>query len=163
MMALPQKHFLALLVWCLLLGAIYLAIDAAGSPKVVSPATGTEIRIPRSADGHFYLSGRINGLAVDFLVDTGATTVSVGEDTAARIGLPQGRPVTVGTANGSITAAESAGHTLSIGSLTVRDVRVITLPRHRGPALLGQNVLRHLDVTQMSDVMVLRARSSTPG
>lgn len=159
-MNLPGKHYLAALIWIALLGGIYVVIDGQIKPKVAT-ATGsaTEIAIPRSRNGHFYVAGAINDQTVTFLVDTGASTVSVGTAVAQRIGLPRGREVTVGTANGTTRGEEITGQTIAIGGIRLHNVRIVILPNLPGEALLGQNVLRHLEVVQTQENMRLRAKS----
>lgn len=156
-MSLAGKHYVAAVIWVLLFGVIYLVLDASMQPKVAAGAAG-EIVIPRSRDAHFYLAGEINGQAMVFMVDTGATTVSVGGALAERLGLPPGRPVQVGTANGVARGTEVLGQTVSLGGISIRDVRIIVLPEMGEHALLGQNVLRHLEVVQTSERMVLRKK-----
>jgi aspartyl protease family protein len=156
--SLAGKHYIAALVWIALFGVLYFAIDASLGPKVAHVGTATEIVIPRSRDSHFYVAGSINGQAVTFLVDTGASTVSVGAALAARLGLPRGRPVAVGTAGGVTQGEEISGQSVAIGGIALRDVRVVVLPDMGDKALLGQNVLRHLEVTQSDDRLVLRPR-----
>lgn len=152
------KHYLAALVWVALFALAYVVIDGQLKPKVALVDSATEIVIPRSRDGHFYVAGAINGQAVTFLVDTGASTVSINSALAGRLGLPRGKPVTVGTAGGVTQGEELAGQTVTLGGITVRDVRIVVLSRMPGEALLGQNVLRHLEVTQTAERMTLRAR-----
>lgn len=158
MTSLAGKHYIAAIVWIALFGVLYFVIDASLGPKVVRVGAATEIVIPRSRDSHFYVAGSINGQAVTFLVDTGASTVSVGSALAARIGLPRGRSVAVGTAGGVAQGEEIAGQSVAIGGIALRDVRIVVLPKMGDKALLGQNVLRHLEVTQADDRLVLRPR-----
>ncbi|MEP7276323.1 MAG: retroviral-like aspartic protease family protein, partial [Betaproteobacteria bacterium] len=79
--------------WLLVGGVAYLGFDTLQSPKVtrarVIEGAGV-VTIARSYDQHFYVEGSINGHAVTFLVDTGASSVTVGEDTARKIGLAPG-------------------------------------------------------------------------
>lgn len=158
MSSLASKHYLAALVWVALFGIAYVVIDAELQPKVATVASGGEIVIPRSRDGHFYVAGQINGLPVTFLVDTGASTVSVKSALARRLGLPPGRPVAIGTAGGMVQGEEITGQTVLLGGITVREVRVVVLPDMPGEALLGQNVLRHLEVVQTAERMILRRK-----
>jgi aspartyl protease family protein len=160
MVTLPQKHYLAGLVWCALLGVAYLVMDSQIKPKVTKVSgTANEVVVPRSRDGHFYVAGKISGQPVTFMVDTGASSVSVGKTVAARVGLPSGRTVMVGTANGSTTAEEVTGQTVSLGGIVIQNVRVVILPNMDGEALLGQNVLRHMEVRQTQEQMVLSLRA----
>jgi aspartyl protease family protein len=156
---LPGKHFLAALVWIVLFGIAYVVIDAQLQPKVATTDNGNEILIPRSRDGHFYVAGKINGQPVTFMVDTGASSVSVNSALAGRLGLPRGRPVAIGTAGGMTQGEEVIGQTVMLGGITVREVRIIVLAGMPGEALLGQNVLRHLEVVQTAERMVLRRKS----
>lgn len=157
-MNLAGKHYIAALVWIVLFGIAYVVIDAQLQPKVATAENGGEIVIPRSRDGHFYVVGQINGQPVTFLVDTGASTVSIKSDLARRLGLPRGRPVAVGTAGGIAQGEEIAGQTVMLGGIVVRDVRIVVLAGMPGEALLGQNVLRHLEVVQTAERMVLRRK-----
>lgn len=160
MISLAGKHFIAAIIWVALLGIAYVVIDSQIKPKVATVSgNATEIVIPRSRNGHFYVAGAINGQAVTFLVDTGASTVSVGMPVARRIGLPSGKPVNIGTANGIAKGEEIVGQTVSIGGIAIRSARIVVLPDLPGEALLGQNVLRHLDVTQSDQQMILRAKA----
>jgi aspartyl protease family protein len=72
--------------------------STAGAPR--------EIVIPAGPGGHFVAAGAINGRAVQFMVDTGATLVSISQIDAERIGLDwrSGRPVVTQTANGPASA-----------------------------------------------------------
>lgn len=158
MSSLASKHYWAALVWIVLFGIAYVVIDAELQPKVATVTSGGEIVIPRSRDGHFYVAGAINGQPVTFLVDTGASTVSVKSALARRLGLPSGRPVAIGTAGGMVQGEEITGQTVSLGGITVREVRVVVLPDMPGEALLGQNVLRHLEVVQTAERMILRRK-----
>ncbi|MEW6513325.1 MAG: TIGR02281 family clan AA aspartic protease [Pseudomonadota bacterium] len=157
-MTLPGKHYLAALVWIVLFGIAYVVIDAQLQPKVATTESGGEIAIPRSRDGHYYVAGQINGQPVTFLVDTGASTVSVNSALAGRLGLPRGRPVAIGTAGGMTQGEEVVGQTVTLGGITVREVRIVVLAGMPGEALLGQNVLRHLEVVQTAEKMVLRRK-----
>lgn len=157
-MSLAGKHYLAALIWSLLLGALYLFLDGRIQPKVATTTGNTlEIVIPRSPDGHFYVAGGINGQQVTFMVDTGASTVAINAAIARRIGLPRGREVAVSTAGGGTRGEEVTGQTISIGGITIRDARILVLAdMSAGAALLGQNVLRHLEITQSPEQMILR-------
>jgi aspartyl protease family protein len=89
------KAFVYAAFWLLLAGVGYLAIDTVIAPKVASAVivdgTGTVV-IDRSYDQHFYVAGSINGHPVTFMVDTGASVVSVSEDLAGKIGSGEERP-----------------------------------------------------------------------
>lgn len=66
----------------------------------------------------------------------------------------------VGTANGYTQAEEVLAQTVSVGDILIRDVRIVILPNNSGEPLLGQNVLKHLDILQSQELMTLKARRS---
>jgi aspartyl protease family protein len=45
------------------------------------------IALPRAPDGHYYVTAEVNGAAIDFLVDTGASDIVLSRADAARIGF----------------------------------------------------------------------------
>jgi aspartyl protease family protein len=49
---------------------------------------GDVIRVPLAVDGHFWIQAEVNGVPVDFLVDSGATMTTIGRKTAALAGVP---------------------------------------------------------------------------
>ena len=137
MIGLAGKHYVAALVWIALFGVAYVVIDAQLRPKVAVVESGGEIVIQRSRDGHFYVAGTINGQAVTFLVDTGASTVSINSALARRLGLPRGRPVAIGTAGGVTQGEEVVGQTVSLGGISIRDVRIVALAGLPGDPVAG--------------------------
>ncbi len=160
-MGLGGKHAIAGIVWLALMGAVYLAISRLTAPKIGYTSSGSEIRIPRSADGHHYVEGTVNGRRLVFLVDTGATVTSIGSAAARALRLDGGKPVSVMTANGTATGEVFSGVTIGLGDILVHRARVIVLPSLGDTALLGQNVIRHLEVVQASDAMVIRPRAGS--
>ncbi len=119
-----------------------------------------ELVIPRSRDGHFYVPGEINHVRVNFMVDTGASSVAISAATARQAGLPEGTPITLRTANGEREGFMVQNVPVKAGHLTRNDVRVTTGLRMDEPddALLGQSFLRHYDVRIDGNRMVLSAR-----
>src|SRR5688500_17867735 len=59
-----------------------LRTEATGEPMIA----GSEVRIPMSVDGHFWVDGNINGAPVKFLVDSGATVTTIDRGSALRSG-----------------------------------------------------------------------------
>ena len=60
-----------------------LRAEATGEPVQV----GQTLRIPMALDGHFWVDAKVNGEAVKFLVDSGATMTTIDAGTAARTGI----------------------------------------------------------------------------
>ena len=146
--------------WLLVGGIGYLAFNAFVSPKVAVATRGSgTVVIERSHDQHFYVEGAINGHPVTFMVDTGATVVSVNEEIARRIGLGRGVPTIFDTAGGRVEGRVVPGATVQIGNIRVEGIRVGI--NSGGPAaLLGQNFLNKIDLRQSPERMTVRVPGS---
>ena len=149
-------------LWLLIAAVAYAAVDAVVSPKVAravaTAGTGTVV-IERSHDQHFYVAGSINGYPVTFLVDTGASVVSVSEELARTIGLPPGAPSVFDTFGGRIAGRMVPEATVEAGGIRVDGIRVGVGTTGR-QALLGQNFLNKIELSQAGDRMTLRASRS---
>ena len=154
-----------LLFWISLAIVAYFGMNALTAPKVASVARSNngvlEIVIPRSRNGHYYVEGAINGRATTFMVDTGATTVTIDSQVARAAGLPKGYPATFGTASGEARGETVPRQSVTVGNLRIDDVTIAVIDGMGDVGLLGQNILRHLDVTQSGDRMILRAKART--
>jgi aspartyl protease family protein len=119
---------------------------------VATPGNRVELRAGR--DGHFRTTALVNGAPVDFLVDSGATTVLLRPEDARRAGLhPSGLRMSqrVLTANGPIGAAPVELRELRLGPLALRRVAALVPEVDPGISLLGMNVLRELRGFEMAD------------
>lgn len=108
---------------------------------------GSSIRIRMSPDGHFWATVSLNGVERNMLVDSGATTTSLSEATAAAAGISTGDdgfPVLVGTANGTVTAKRGRVARLEIGPITTTDLGVVVSPNFGDMDVLGMNFLSRL-------------------
>ena len=107
---------------------------------------GSEIRIRMARDGHFWVNGRINGVDVRFLVDSGATITTIDRTTAARtrVDVDTARDVTVRTANGTVQVARARAATVSIASVERVSV-ALHVTDNDGVNVLGMNFLSSLD------------------
>lgn len=146
----------------LLIGVIgYLASNAFVSPKVAVATGGSgTVVIERSHDQHFYVEGAINGHPVTFLVDTGATVVSVSEDLARKLGLGPGVPAIFDTAAGRVEGRIVPAASVQVGAIRVEGIRVGI--NNGGPAaLLGQNFLNKIDLRQSPQRMTMKLLGSS--
>ena len=120
---------------------------------------GTKIVLPVASGGHFMANGTINGRSIQFMVDTGATSVALGISDAQRLGIDyqKGQPVRMNTANGV-----AQGWRVKLNSVRIGDVEVFDVDGVVGPnmpfALLGNSFLSRFSMNRSSDVMVLERR-----
>jgi aspartyl protease family protein len=105
-----------------------------------SAANSRSMTIRRGSNGHFSVQAEVDGRRMDFLIDTGATSIALRESDAARLGIHPSRREYTGTAvtaNGQVRVAPVELNRVDIGSLTVRNVRAVVFPDEA----LGQNLL----------------------
>ena len=116
-----------------------------------------EVRLQRNRHGHYVATGLINGQAVEFMLDTGATDVSIPVITADKLGLQRGRKMTYQTANGTISAWQTTVDEIRLGPLRLGPIRASINPNDSsGAVLLGMSFLRHLDFSQQGNTLTLR-------
>jgi len=118
---------------------------------------GREIVLSAGPGGHFVTSGSINGRTVQFVVDTGATYVSLGQSDADRIGLKykDGRRGTINTANGAVGAYLTSIDSVRVGDVQVYNVHAVVVPNSMGMVLLGNSFLSRFSMKRDSDRMTL--------
>ena len=153
------------LAWC---AALFLATRFFGQwevrqqnpNRVVSSEQGEgfiEVKLASNSQGHFVASGQINGQPVDFMLDTGATDVSIPAEMAERLKLEKGFGVTLSTANGRTQGYRTRIDRLQLGDIVLRDVRALVVPGLDGKqVLLGMSALNKLEFTQRGGTMLLR-------
>lgn len=109
------------------------------------------------ANGHYSSSGTINGIPVEFLLDTGATMVSVPTHIAQNIGLLQEELVRINTANGVISAFSTVLESISLGPITLHEIAAtIYNDPHTDRVLLGMSFLKELEFIQRDNILTLR-------
>jgi aspartyl protease family protein len=156
----PWGYVTALVIWVILFGIAYLFFENWLEPKIAviqDNRAGSEVVISRSWDGHYYVRGEINGYPVDFMVDTGASMVSISYDLARAANLPTGRPASFSTAGGKFMGEIVSGQDIKIGGILAKGLS-ISVGMQGEMGLLGQNFLRRVEVVQSGDRMVLRVR-----
>ena len=116
-----------------------------------------EIVLQSSTHGHYVATGKINQQKVVFLVDTGASFVSVPETVANKVGLKKGAPITASTANGNVTVYATILDSISIGEIELNNVKADINPHMKGQEiLLGMSFLRNLSVTHEDGTLTIR-------
>ena len=119
-------------LWLLVGVAVFLGVQwwQAQQQRSLLRVEGGVIELRRGGDGHFHWPGTVNGVAVDFMVDTGATSTALPQALAAR-----------------------ADVTLE-GGVQLQRLRVTVLPQLSHP-LLGMDVLGKLHFSQRDGVLRL--------
>ena len=117
-----------------------------GLPRPASPG---ETRLSPDRLGHFLAEATVNGTALQMLVDTGASFVSLSAKDAELLGLHPGeRDFTyrVSTANGVVKAALVRLREMQVGDVSLRDVQALVPEASGGPpmSLLGMSFLKRL-------------------
>ena len=152
------KQALFLVGVCCLVFWAYFAYD----PNVTIPSLNAQVpetqyleggviqvSIDQGALGHYQFLGEINGMPVEFMLDTGASYVSVPMGVANFLKLPLGEPFDINTANGRSTAYSTKVNTISVGGITLNDVATGVASGMEGTEiLLGMSFLKDLDVVQ---------------
>lgn len=123
---------------------------------VVASDGAREVSLERNRNGHYIAEGTINGHAVKFMLDTGASDISIPEAVAKEIGLERGQPMQYRTANGMITAFTTQLDLVTLGGLEQHDIRGSINPYMDGDhILLGMSFLGDLDFRQSGGVLTL--------
>jgi len=115
--------------------------EATGAPVQV----GQTVRIPMALDGHFWVTAKVNGHDVKFLVDSGATMTTIGTETAkdAGVAVSPGRDQMVRTGNGMVRVASGYATTLAIETI-VRKGMPLHIAQDEDLNVLGMNFLSSL-------------------
>jgi aspartyl protease family protein len=117
------------------------AVQPAAQMRGPEPVnSGHSMILDSDRQGHFRVDARVDGRRLDFMVDTGASLVTLRESDAAYLGIrpmPVDYKATVSTANGKVKAAPAKLSRVEVGDITVFDVPALVLPDEA----LGQNLL----------------------
>jgi aspartyl protease family protein len=149
-----------LLFWCVVMGIAYSCMTIYLKPNQARVLSNGDLVISRAQDGHFYTMGMVNGREAKFLVDTGASLVSVTESFAQKALILGGLKTTFKTANGERQGRVVSGVGVSVGPVHITNLKVgVGLSGFdEDEALLGQSFLSKFDITIDKDQMVLRPR-----
>ena len=129
---------------------------------VAAPASASQnVTLTADPRGHFVVDGQVNGGAVRFLVDTGATAISLSSADATRLGIDykQGQAGLMGTANGTVVVYRVKLDTVRVGDILVNNVDGAVLEGNPMPfALLGMSFLNRMEMKRDGQTMVLIRR-----
>ena len=146
--------------WMVVMGLLYVTMNHYLKPKPLVVSASGDLVISRARDGHFYAPGAVTGKPVSFLVDTGASLVTVSEQFAREAGLSGGVATVFKTANGDMPGRIVTDVPVTLGPIDVSGVRVAVgfVGHEVGDALLGQSFLAKFEILLQKDQMTLRKR-----
>ncbi|MBL0727475.1 TIGR02281 family clan AA aspartic protease [Piscinibacter sp. HJYY11] len=121
---------------------------------------GTRVVLTAGSGGHFMSTGAINGKPVEFMVDTGATTVALSAVDADRIGLKykDGQRGLASTAGGVVPVYRVNLTSVRVGEVTVYGVDATVVQAQMPFVLLGNSFLSRFQMTRVNDMMTLEKR-----
>ena len=142
-------------VWLLIGAAVFVAIQwwQLREKQTRFEVRGDAVELRRGDDGHYHWPGRINGRAVDFLVDTGATGTAIPAALAAELKLEPIGSVRSSTAGGVVTGQVMRADIELQGGIRIERLQVVALPRLGDTPLLGMDVLGKLQLQQRGTVL----------
>lgn len=135
----------------LAMGQSFAATAGGGKPTV---------KLSADPQGHFISMGAVNGNSVNFLLDTGASVVTLSASEASRMGINYKAGETVGasTANGVISAWRVIFNNVKLGNISLNQVEGIVVETAMPAALLGMSFLNRTDMQREGQIMTLTQR-----
>ncbi len=114
------------------------------------------ITLQQNRQGHYVATGFINEHEVTFLLDTGATIISIPGNLAGQLNLPIGPAQKVRTANGDTIAYRTTLDSVQLGSIRLHKLKATIAPQMAGDGvLLGMNFMRQLEMIQRNNKLTL--------
>ncbi|MBA4807757.1 TIGR02281 family clan AA aspartic protease [Brevundimonas sp.] len=123
------------------------ALAATADSVVAAPASGVATQVVKGPDGHYWAQAKIDGRAVQVLVDTGASVVALTRADARRLGVdpaPEAFTGKVQTASGVVRAAPVELKTISVAGVRVDKVEALVVEEGLAYSLLGMSYLGRL-------------------
>jgi aspartyl protease family protein len=142
-----------------LLGGLYLLFSVleneGGTTSSIDSNGARMVVLEQDRSGHYEAAGSINGQAVTFLVDTGATDVALPESAARALGLEFGPRVQVMTAAGPANAWVTRLDEVTVGGISRKNVRASITSGEFNGILLGMSFLKHYNLQQQDGKLVI--------
>lgn len=115
------------------------------------------VLLQRNRYGHYVTQGKINQQDVTFMLDTGATDISIPAKLAKKLKLKRGPERYYQTANGTVIGYLTSLDKVSIGHISLTNVRAHINPNMgENEILLGMSFLKNIEFTQRGETLILR-------
>ena len=135
--------------------------DLRGPAPAAASLDSGAAQIVKASDGHFWAEAKVDGRAMRFLIDTGATAVALSQTDAKRLGIDTAKldySYKVMTASGQARAASVKLASVSVAGAQVRDVDALVIEKGLDTSLLGMSYLGRLSSFQASPrALILRS------
>lgn len=125
-----------------------------------SEGSGRQIVLTAQDGGHFFASGSVNGKSARFVVDTGATWVTMDQYEADRLGVDykSGKRGMTRTANGDAVVYRATVASVRVGDVELHNIEAIVSPAPMPFVLLGNSFLSRFQMKRENDLMTLDLR-----
>jgi len=115
------------------------------------------VQLQQNRYGHYVTQGKINQQEVTFILDTGATDISVPAKLAKSLKLKRGPERYYQTANGTVVGYLTTLDEVSIGHISLNNVRAHINPNMgENEILLGMSFLKNIEFSQRGETLILR-------
>lgn len=123
-------------------------------PNSVQITADGALRVSRAEDGHFHMEAEINGAPESFLVDTGATDITLSQRAAEAAGFDTqslNYSRSYQTANGTVSGAPVQLDSMTVGPVTLRNLPASVNKGEMNESLLGMAFLNQFKSYQVED------------
>lgn len=131
------------------------------NPDTYLTADGkAEVHLKQNRQGHYIVDGYINDIPVTFLLDTGATNVSIPAHIAEDLQLEARGSYYANTANGQVKVYGTTIEQLNIGNIFLYNISASINPGMKSnEILLGMSALKKIEFNQTGKQLILREQS----
>ncbi len=124
---------------------------------------GAIVKLLQNRGGSYVAGGKINGQNVTFLVDTGASSIAIPSRVAECLRLKKGSQSKASTANGTTKIYLTELESIVLGSIEMADIQAVITPNQKDDLiLLGMNFLKHLEMSQKNNLLILNYKKPMP-
>jgi clan AA aspartic protease (TIGR02281 family) len=117
-------------------------------------ASGAPFIMKQGENGHYFVDGIVNNHKLNFVIDTGASLITLPQKFAEKAGILCQHDAMSHTANGVTRSCTTTIQTLQFGNFTLKNIEAMIAPNLDQP-LMGMNVLKQFRVEQNSGEMRL--------